>query len=87
MALTNDDLKKIKAAIDARADLQDAKNERQFEALQNTMATKAELHEAEDRLSGKIEEVKEMLTEDIHVLGGDVRTLKRRVRMKDRAQA
>lgn len=84
MALTKQDIQKITAVVHARADLQDAKIER----LRAEMATKEDLSDMETRLTEKlaskdqVEQIKEMLTDDIHVLGGDVRTLKRRIKTR-----
>ncbi|MCA9388179.1 hypothetical protein KC644_00265 [Candidatus Berkelbacteria bacterium] len=71
MSLTDQDLQKIKAVVDARADLQDMKLEQirqQVDNLEKNMATKEQL-----------EQVKEMLEVDHSGLVKDVEDLKARV--------
>lgn len=75
MSLTQDDLQKIKAVVDARADLQDAKIER----LRSEMATKQDLQDLEERLTGKIDGVRAMLEEDHRAVVEDVAILKSQV--------
>lgn len=72
MSLTNEDLEKIKAVVDARADLQDARFERRFERIEATMATKDDLKILEERMGKKIDSVKQMLEEDHGALAKDV---------------
>ncbi len=68
MALSDQDLEKIKAVVNSRADLQDEKLRQVIERLgrvETNMATKEQL-----------EQVKTMLTEDYAAVVGDVEALK-----------
>lgn len=77
MSLTDGELKKIEAVINARADLQDGKSEKRFARIEATMVTKADLARLEDRLSTKIDRVADMHTEDHTELSKDIAPLRK----------
>lgn len=81
MLLTQEDLEKIKALIDARADLQDMKFERRFEEIRNKMATKEDLRQLREEVATKeqLEQVKTMLEEDHGAVVHDIELLKAQV--------
>lgn len=66
MSLTQDDLKKIEAVVNARAELTETR-----------VASKADLEALEHRLNEKIDRRTAMLQEDIYALGRDIADLKK----------
>lgn len=80
MTLTQEDLDKIQAVINARADLQDAKSAQKFAQLESIVATKSDLQLLETRMGDKIDSVKTMLEGDHRSVVEDVEVLKVQVK-------
>ena len=81
MSLTDQDLEKIKAAVDARADLQDQKFERRFAESEEklTQQIDSKINNAKEETFQKIDSVKTILEGDHQGLVEDVETLKSQV--------
>lgn len=77
MSLTDDDLKKIKKVVDTGHELTRSFVDQRIAELRGEMATKADLAAMEQRLMGKIKEVRDLHTEDHVALAEEVAPLKK----------
>jgi len=78
MSLTDQDLEKIKAVIDSRANLQNEKCDRRIAEIESSMAAKQDLNDLEERMATKeqLEVMKKMFEGNNKGIVKDVAGLK-----------